>query len=403
MIPELLSPVQDFVSLNAAINAGADSVFFGLKEFNLRQGAKNFELKELEKVIRTCHDNNVKVYITLNSIIYDKELLKIKKILKKLKKIDAVIAWDFFVINECDKLNLPIHLSTQASVSNFETVLFLKSKIKNLKRINLARELSMEQIKHIVKKIKQEKLNVEIETFVHGAMCVSISGRCFLSQEVFNKSANRGSCLQPCRRKYIIKDIEEKHEYLIGEEYVMSPKDLCTINIIDDLVKSGIHAFKIEGRNRSPEYVKTVTECYREAIDYYKNKSNKKADIKKKLIKRLKTVYNRGFSTGFYLGRPADWTDDYGSKSTKKKVYLGRVLNYYIKKKAAEIKLENGNLKLGQELMISGNKTGITQETVKSIEINSKKVNIAVKGQRIGVELKNKVRENDKVYLVLNK
>ncbi len=268
--PELLSPVQDFVSLRTAINSGADAVYFGIRELNLRLGAKNFALKDTKKVIGLCHRNNVKAYFTLNTIIYDEEINKIKKILKKLKKegIDAIITWDFSVVNECEKLNLPIHFSTQASISNFETILYLKNKIKNLKRINLARELTLNQIKEIIKRIKDnKKIKVEIETFIHGAMCVSISGRCFLSQEIFNKSANRGECLQPCRRKYLIKDVEENHEFELGEDYIISPKDLCTIEIIDKLIEAGICAFKIEGRNRSPEYVKVVTECYREAID----------------------------------------------------------------------------------------------------------------------------------------
>ena len=263
--PELLSTVQDFISLKAAIYAGSDAVYFGVKELNLRIVVKNFFLKDLSKVVNQCHKNKVKAYLTLNTIIYENEIEKLRNILKKAKKakVDAVIAWDFSVIKECEKLKLPIHLSTQASVSNFEAIKILKNKFKNIKRVNLARECSLKQIKDIIKK----KPNIEIETFVHGAMCVSISGRCFLSQEIFNQSANRGECIQPCRRKYLIKDVEEGHELELGEEYVLSPKDLCTIGILDELLKAGINAFKIEGRNRSPEYVKVTTECYREAID----------------------------------------------------------------------------------------------------------------------------------------
>jgi len=396
MEPELLSPVQDFVSLKAAIDGGADAIYFAIKELNMRIKAKNFNLNETKKVIELCHKNNVKAYLTLNAVIYDNEINKVRKILKKLKKekVDAIIAWDFSVIKECEKMNLPVHLSTQASVSNFETILFLKNKIKSLKRINLARELSLEQIKNIIRKIKQNKLSIEIETFIHGAMCVSISGRCFLSQEIFNKSANRGECLQPCRRKYVIKDVEEGHELELGEDYIISPKDLCTLPFIDKLIRAEIDAFKIEGRNRSPEYVKIATECYREVID------NPKAD-KNKLIRKLKTVYNRGFSTGFYLGKPInEWSKTYGSKATKKKIYLGKVLNYFKKVKVAEILLETNKLKLNDEIMFQGNKTGVTQQKVNSMEIKNKKITKAKRGQRVGIKMDEIVRENDKVFLL---
>lgn len=441
MKPELLSPVQDFTSLKAAIDAGADAVYFGIKELNMRIKAKNFNLKDIKKVINLCHKSKVKAYFTLNTIIYDNETSKIKKILKKLKKenLDAIIAWDFSVIKECEKLNLPVHLSTQASISNFEAIKSLKNKFKNIKRVNLARELSLSQIKNIIKKIKQTKLNIEIETFIHGAMCVSISGRCFLSQQMFNKSANRGECLQPCRRKYIIKDVEEGHELELKEDYIISPKDLCTINIIDKLIEAKINAFKIEGRNRSPEYVKVTTECYREAIDAIvqsKNKSiggwgtsqvsikhkkhlspllkkslnekNKKImknryndKLKNELIKKLKTVYNRGFSTGFYLGKPLNqWAKAYGSKATKKKIYIGKVLNYYKKIKVAEVLLQTTALKLNDEIMFQGNKTGVIHQKVTSMEVKNRKIDSAKKGERIGIKTDNIVRENDKFFLL---
>jgi len=368
--PELLSPVQDFTSLKAAIDAGADAVYFGLKKLNMRAKAKNFSLKELKKVIEFCHKNNVKAYLTLNSIVYDNEIKIIKKILKKAKNygIDGVICWDFSVIDEADKLGIPIHVSTQASVSNFNALKILKKKFKNIKRVILARELSLEQIKKIIKRIKKEKLGVEVECFIHGAMCVSISGRCLLSHFLFGKSANRGECLQPCRRRYILKDVEEDYEIELGE-----------------------------GRNRAAEYVKVVTECYREAIDNYKNLDK----IKNKLLKKLKSVYNRGFSSGFYLGKPLrEWTDAYGSKATKKKVYVGKVLNYYRKIGVAEIKLEACSLKIGDEIMFQGPTTGVFSQKVDSMEINHKKVEKAEKGSRVGVKTEKLVRENDLVFLI---
>ncbi len=260
---ELISPVQDFVSLTAAIDAGADAVYFGLKEFSMRAKAKNFNLKELKKAVEICHKNNVKAYLTLNTIVYENELEQIKIILKKAKeaKIDAVHAWDMAVVKEALKLKISVHLSTQASVSNSEAASFYKK--MGVSRVILARECSLKQIKEIKKKVK----DLEVEVFVHGAMCVSVSGRCFMSHFLFGKSANRGECIQPCRRKYVVYEPEDKYKLALGEDYVMSPKDLCALPFIDKLISAGVDAFKIEGRNRSPEYVKVVTEVYREAID----------------------------------------------------------------------------------------------------------------------------------------
>lgn len=400
-LPELLAPAGEWPMLAAAVKAGADAVYFGVKQLNMRITAKNFEVNELAKIVDYCHKHKVKAYLALNTIIYDDEQDKVKKILETAKKagIDAVICWDFSVVKECEKLGLPIHLSTQASVSNFESLLFLKKNIKNLKRIIFARELSLKQIEDIVKRIRRYKIGIEVETFVHGAMCVSISGRCFLSQFLFNKSANRGDCLQPCRRNYVIKDFEEAHELEIGENYVLSPKDLCTLEFIDKLVKAGIDVFKIEGRNRSPEYVKVVVECYRKAIDAcFENKFDDK--LKLKLIKRLKEVYNRGFSSGFYLGKPVDqWTDEYGSKATKKKQYVGYVKNYFKNVKAAEIKLEAGDVKAGENVLVIGPTTGVIEFKIKSMEINHQSTKKGKKGQRIAIKVDKLVRENDKVFL----
>ncbi len=395
MKPELLSPVQDLVSLNAAIDAGADAVYFGIKELNMRAGAKNFELKELKKVTDICHKNKVKAYLTLNTIVYEKELKKLNAILKKAKaaNIDAVICWDFAVIEQANKLNVPIHLSTQASISNFEALNSLKTRFKNIKTVILARELTLSQIRSIINKIKKSRLGIKVETFIHGAMCVSVSGRCFLSQEIFNKSANRGECLQPCRRKYLIKDVEENHEFELGKEYVLSPKDLCALPILDRLKKAGISSFKIEGRNRSPEYVKTVTEVYREAID--NTKSNKS-----KLLKKLKTVYNRGFSKGFFMGAPVDeWSKAYGNKATKKKIYIGTVKNFYSKINVAEIKIESHGLKVGDIIMIQGNKSGVFEQKLSSIQINHKPANSIKKGIA-GIKLDKVARENDKIFII---
>ncbi|MCK4589487.1 MAG: U32 family peptidase [Nanoarchaeota archaeon] len=398
---ELLAPVGNQIMLEAAIQAGADAVYLGIKGSNMRATARNFELKELKDVVKRAHKDKVKVYLTLNTIIYDNEINQIKNILKQAKKakVDAIICWDLAVINEAKKLNFEIHLSTQASVSNFQA-LKLYHKL-GVKRFVLARELSLEQIKHIKQQIKQNKLKVKIETFIHGAMCVSISGRCFMSQFSFNKSANRGECLQPCRREYIVKDIEEEIEFKLGHNYLLSPKDLCTIEFIDKLIDAKIDGFKIEGRNRSPEYVKTVVSAYRSVIDFYiknKNKTKELNKLKKQKLKELKTVYNKGFGSGFYLGKPInEWSSTKGSQATEKKQYLGKVLNYYQKPKAAEILLEAGDLKLKDKIQIQGNKTGVIELTITSMEINKKKIKKAKKGQRIAIKTK-KTRPNDQVY-----
>ncbi|MEM4263447.1 MAG: U32 family peptidase [Candidatus Woesearchaeota archaeon] len=391
---ELLSPVADRIMLKAAIDAGANSVYFGLKNLNMRATAQNFSLEELPEIVKQCHENNVKAFLTVNTIIYNDELEEIKKIIAAAKKvgIDAIICWDLAVIQECRKQKMPFHVSTQASIANTESAKFYKS--LGAERIILARECSLEQIKEIKKNI-----DIEIETFVHGAMCVSISGRCFMSHHIFKKSANRGECLQPCRREYKIID-EENNELIVGNDYVLSPKDLCALPFIDKLIEAGVTAFKIEGRARSPEYVKTVTECYRKAIDAHKEGKFTK-ELADKLVETLKTVYNRGFSTGFYLGMPTgeDFTDTHGTKATQVKQYIGYIIDFYKKQGVAAVKLEAGTLKIGDRIMVQGQKTGVQEQTVESMEINKKTVKEAGKGL-VGIKLDFEARENDKIFLI---
>ena len=398
MKPELISPAGDWISLRAAISSGADAVFFGIKEMNLRELAKNFQLAEIKKVVSLCKRNSVKAYLALNAIIFDEEIPKLRQILKRAKSsgIDAIIAWDFSVLKIADELNIPIHISTQASISNYEAIRFLKKSLKNIKCVVLARELSLEQIKHISQNIKKESLDVEIETFIHGAMCVSISGRCFMSHHIFKKSANRGECLQPCRRKYTIHEKEDKYDLILGEDYVMSPKDLCALPFIDNLIDAGISKFKIEGRNRSPEYVKAVTECYREAIDLAEKKRFTR------LTEKLRMVYNRDFSSGFYLGLPSgeDFADSYGSKATTRKVYAGVVKNFFKKISVAEIILESHGLKAGDKIQIQGLTTGIIEQEIFSMQANNSSVNHAEKGFIVGVKISGIARKNDRVYLI---
>jgi U32 family peptidase len=399
MKPKLLAPAGDFTSLKAVIDAGCDEVYFGIKDLNMRAGAKNFSLPEIKKAVRICHLNNVQAHLAINTIIYEKELKKTEKIIAYAKKagIDAVICWDMAIIRLCMKYNIEVHLSTQASVSNYEALKFYKKNIPQLKRVILARECSLEDIKKIIGRIKKDRLGVEIEVFIHGAMCVSVSGRCFLSQDVFGKSANRGECLQPCRRQYIISDAEENHGFVLGEDYILSPKDLCVMPFIDKLIKAGIHAFKIEGRNRSPEYAGTVVSCYRQAID-----SKDLDSIKSKLVQEMKKVYNRGFSSGFFLGKPiAEWSKAYGSKATERKTYIGRVLNYYSRIHVAEVKIESGALSKGDKIMFQGPTTGVIKQIAEEMQLKGAIVKRAEKKSIIGIKVKGKARKNDKLYKIV--
>ncbi len=385
--PELLSPVSNWTSLNAAIDAGADAVYFGLKELNMRITAENFKLEELKDVAELCYKKKVKTYLTLNTIIYSNEIKRLKEILKEAKgKVDAVICWDLAVINECKKLKIPIHLSTQASVANVEAAKFYKK--LGVERIVLARELNIEQIKEIKKVI-------EVEIFVHGAMCVSISGRCFLSQETFKRSANRGDCLQNCRREYLIKDSEEGHEFLLGKNYILSAKDLCMLPYLDKLMF--VDSFKIEGRARTPEYVYIVTKAYREAIDVIKAKRFNK-NLVNKLVQDLDKVYHREFSSGFYFENPGFASPENVAEEYKE--YVGKVINFYKNNNVAEIVLESGTLKLNDKILIEGNKTGVFYQNIKDMEVNKKKIKGIKKGERVGIKMNNICRENDRVYLI---
>ena len=402
--PELLSPVQDYTSLTAAIDNGADAVFFGIKGFNMRAGAKNFTPADLSKIAKIAHKHNVKTYLAINTIIYENELKKIEQILKKVKsaKIDAIICWDFAIIQLAKKLGVEVHISTQASIANSETAEFYRK--LGATRVVLARECSLEQIKEIKKHTK-----AEIEIFIHGAMCVSISGRCFMSQFLYGKSANRGECLQPCRRKYLIKQIDGDQELELGEDYVLSPKDLRTIEFIDKILDVGVDCLKIEGRNRSPEYVATVTRAYRTIIDfYYSNvKHDKKfkeefTKLKTALSQGLDTVYHRGASSGFFLGKPInEWTKNYGSQATQKKERVGIVTKFYKKIGVVEILIQGDKkVKIGDTLIFQGPTTGSITEKVETMEKNHESITIANEGEKVAIKMEKAARINDEVYLV---
>jgi len=385
---ELLAPAGNFPMLVTAIKAGANAVYFGLKEFSMRQNARNFTIKDLDKIERICKPRNIKRYLTLNVIIYDNEIKRINKILKKIKnKVDAIICWDLSVIQLCRKHKIPFHISTQASVANTESAKFYKN--LGAERIVLARELNLKQIKKISKII-------DIECFIHGAMCVSISGRCFMSQFLFNKSANRGECIHPCRRSYIIRDKQEGYELEVENDKIMSAKDLCALPFIDKLKKAGVKTFKIEGRNRDPRYVDTVVRVYKKALDKKLNKT----EIKE-AIDELKKVYNRSFSSGFYLGVPT--SDDFAriehSAATEKKHFVGKIIHYFPKIQVATIKLVS-ELKVGDEIVVIGKTTGLEKAKVERLEIKNKSVKKAKKSQEVGLKL-SLVRKNDEVYKII--
>lgn len=397
-ILELVSPAGDWPSLYSAIDAQADAVYFGIKEFNMRLKASNFDRLEMGKVVSLLHKNNRKAYLALNIIAYDNEINKIKKILRLAKDagVDAVIAWDMGIIQLAKELKIPVHLSTQASVSNFLSVKFYSS--LGVKRIVLARECSLRDIKDVAAKIKKQGIDCSVEVFIHGAMCVSISGRCLFSQHFFNKSANRGECFQPCRREFLIKDKGIGKEYVLGENYLLGAKDLCTIDFIDRLIESGVDAFKIEGRMRSPEYVFVVTSVYRQAIDYYfKNKLSE--TLKKSLRKKLGTVFNRGFETGFYLGQPARAGAASLGLHGYAKLFLGEVTNFYNRIGVAEVFLRNSGVSVGDEVLIYGKTTAAFFSKVSGLQINHRAVKNASKGDLAGIKLGSSAKVKDKVFL----
>lgn len=393
----MVSPAGDWPSLHSAISAGADAVYFGIKEFNMRKPADNFDKLEIAKIISLLHKSAKKGYLTLNTIAYDNEMIKIKQVLQLAKDcgVDAVIAWDMGIIQLAGELSIPVHLSTQASVSNFLSVKLFSG--LGVKRIVLARECPLSDIKEILDKIEKHGLDCQIEVFIHGAMCVSVSGRCLLSQHAFRKSANRGECFQPCRSEFLIKDMDRKKEYILGNGYVLSAKDLCTIDFIGLLIEAGISAFKIEGRMRSPEYVQIVTSAYRQAINaYFKGKLN--AALKKSLRKSLKAVFNRGFETGFYLGAPRGHGSRRGLTGYEK-VFLGDVTNFYRRIGVAEVLVRNAGISVGDEILIFGKSTAAFFSKISELEIEHQPVKQASKGDLVGIKLASAVKSKDKVFL----
>jgi len=405
---EIMAPAGSWQSLQAAIQGGANSVYFGIEQLNMRaRSSNNFTLKDLVEIAELCNKKNIKTYITLNTIIYDHDLILMKKIVDTAKQanITAIIASDQAVIGYAASVNMEVHISTQTNVTNLETIRFF-SHFADV--VILSRELSLLQVKEITKEIEKQQIKgpsgnlIKIEIFVHGALCMAVSGKCYMSLHTTNSSANRGACIQNCRKTYTVTDKEDGHQFDIDNEYIMSPKDLCTIGFLDQVLDSGSSILKIEGRGRSPEYVKTTTQCYREAADAYLEGTYNKEKIKG-WMSRLTTVYNRGFWDGYYLGQKiGEWTGAHGSKATKKKIYLGKAKKYFTKIQVAEFDLEAQHLKEGDNILIAGKTTGIIETIVAEIRINDKQVKGVKKGDNFSIKLDHKVRPSDKLYKVIN-
>lgn len=404
---ELMAPAGGFDAMQAALDNGADSIYFGVDQLNMRARATmNFTLGDLEEIAQKCSDRNVKSYLTLNAIIYNHDLSLIKTVVNRVKEagITAIIASDQAVIGYAKSQGVDVHISTQLNVTNIETVKFY-SLFANV--MVLSRELSLRQVKEICEGVIEEDVRgpngelIKIEVFGHGALCMAVSGKCYLSLHTSNSSANRGACVQNCRRKYKVIDLEDGHELELDNEYIMSPKDLCTIDFLDQLANTGISVLKIEGRGRAPEYVATTIKCYREAIDSINEGTYSKEKIKG-WMSRLETVYNRGFWGGYFLGQElGEWTDSSGSKATVKKVFLGKGIHYYPKAKIGQFKIEAQQLKVGDNILITGPTTGVIETTLESMRVDDREADIANRGSEVTFHLDQVIRASDKLYKVL--
>ncbi len=405
---EIMSPAGSWESLQAAIQGGANSVYFGIEQLNMRaKSSNNFTLGDLIEIASLCKRNNIKSYITLNTIIYDHDLILMKKIIDMAKKegINAIIASDQAVISYASSVQMNVHISTQINITNIETIRFY-SNFADV--IVLSRELSLRQIKNITNEIEKQQIKgpsgnlIQLEIFAHGALCVAVSGKCYMSLHTTNSSANRGACIQNCRKTYSVTDKEDGYQFDIDNEYIMSPKDLCTIGFLNQVLDSGPNILKIEGRGRSPEYVKTTTQCYREAADSYLNGTYTKEKIEE-WITKLKTVYNRGFWDGYYLGQKlGEWSKTHGSKATRKKIYLGKAKKYFTNLQVAEFNIESFNLKKGDDILITGKTTGVIETIVGEMRNNDKIVMDVKKGDNFSMKLDYFIRPNDKLYKVIN-
>lgn len=405
---ELMAPAGDFTSLQAALDNGADSIYFGVEQLNMRARASmNFTILDLPEISRRCKEKGVRTYLTLNTIIYDHDLSIIKTLLDKAKEADltAVIAMDQAVIAYARQIGMEVHISTQINITNIETVKFYALFADTMV---MSRELSITQIKKICSQIEKEQIKgpsgnlVEIEIFGHGALCMAVSGKCYLSLHSHNSSANRGACKQNCRKKYTVIDQESGFEIELDNEYMMSPKDLCTIGFLDQIVDAGVKVLKIEGRGRAPEYVATVTKCYREAIDNIAD-GTFSAEKVEGWMKQLEKVYNRGFWSGYYLGQElGEWSPNSGSSATQKKIYIGKGRHFYPKSNIAEFLIEAYDLNIGDRVLIQGSTTGSQEMVIEHMMVDGKEgATKASKSDVVTFKTEFRVRPSDKLYKIV--
>lgn len=405
---ELMAPAGSYEALSAAIKAGANSVYFGVEQLNMRtKSTHNFTLEDLPTIAQQCAENGLKSYLTLNTIVYDHDIQLMKRIIDEAKKsgITAIIASDHAVMNYCRKIGIPVHISTQANITNIDTVEFYSVYADVMV---LARELSLLQVQAINKEIARREITgpsgelVRTEVFGHGALCMAVSGKCYLSLHSNFSSANRGACIQNCRKSYVVMDKDEGVEFEVDNEFIMSAKDLCTIDFLDKVIDAGVSVLKIEGRGRSADYVYTTTQCYREAIDAYLAGTYSKAKIDN-WMERLSTIFNRGFWDGYYLGRKmGEWSDEAGSKATKRKVYIGKGMKYYDAAGIGEFLIEAQGCEVGDELLITGPTTGVIETKLTEMRCEDEPVQQVKRGVTITFPVAEKVRPSDKLYKLVS-
>lgn len=405
---EIMAPVGSYEALSAAIQAGAGSVYFGIGKLNMRsKSTKNFSLDDLHNIATICNEHNVKSYVTVNTVVFDEEIEEMHQLIDAVKanNISAIIASDQSVIQYAKTVGVEVHMSTQCNITNIEAIRYY-SQFADV--MVTAREVSLSQVKAITKKIEEQNIRgpkgdlIRIEVFCHGALCMAVSGKCYLSLDNFNTSANRGACVQTCRRAYTVQDRDKEITLDIENEYIMSPKDLCTLPFLDKLLDAGVKILKIEGRGRSPEYTKVTVGVYKEAVDAIINGTFTEDRIIE-WTERLRSVYNRGFWDGYYLGRKiGEWTERYGSQATKTKLFVGTVTNFFGKINVAEIRMETQDLNIGDNIMIIGPTTGVYEDQISEIRVDLKSVNASVKGELCSIPTKDVVRRGDKVYKVID-
>lgn len=405
---ELIAPCGSWESMMAAIQGGCNAVYFGVEQLNMRaRSSYNFTVDELPQIASVAKEHHIRTYLTLNTILYDHDISLMRTVVQQAKEagIDAVIASDPAVMHFANTLKMPVHISTQTNITNIETLEFY-ARFADV--MVLSRELTLDQVRNIVQEIQRKQINgpsgkpVQIEIFAHGALCMAVSGKCYLSLHSHFSSANRGACIQNCRRSYIVTDKDDGIELEIDNEYIMSAKDLCTIDFLDKVLDSGVAMLKIEGRGRSADYVNITTQCYREAIDAIGNGTFSQQKVKE-WKERLSTVFNRGFWDGYYLGRKmGEWNDSDGSKATKKKIYIGKGIKYFDRVGAGVFKMESHSLEVGDEVMITGPGTGVIFERVNEMRVDDQPVSAVKKGDLVTFPISERVRPSDKLYKIVD-